>query len=124
MKQTEQDRLLNEILNEDELSAFRQLSLDRTVAFVRRQRQRRSIVRTCVLACAPLLVLLGVLLRWAPVSSVKPDDTASSAPAVRVKFISDEELFALFPGRQMALIGKPGHQQLVFLDNPRGDEHR
>ena len=35
-----------------------------------------------------------------------------------VKMISDEELFALFPGRSLALIGKPGHQQLVFLDTP------
>ena len=30
--------------------------------------------------------------------------------------INDDELFALFAGRSMALIGKPGEQQLVFLD--------
>jgi hypothetical protein len=33
-----------------------------------------------------------------------------------VKFINDEELLALFPGRPLALVGKPGEQQLVFLD--------
>jgi DNA-binding XRE family transcriptional regulator len=32
------------------------------------------------------------------------------------KMLSDEELFALFPGRSLALVGKPGYQQLVFLD--------
>jgi hypothetical protein len=46
---------------------------------------------------------------------------ASPAPAAPsetsdVKIISDDELFALFPGRSMALIGTPGQQQLVFLD--------
>jgi len=35
-----------------------------------------------------------------------------------VKRISDEDLFSLFPDRSMALIGQPGHQQLVFLDLP------
>jgi hypothetical protein len=35
-----------------------------------------------------------------------------------VRVISDEELFALFPGRSLALVGPPGHQQLVFLDEP------
>jgi len=34
----------------------------------------------------------------------------------RVKFISADELLALFPNRPVALIGKPGSQQLVFLD--------
>lgn len=35
----------------------------------------------------------------------------------KIRFINDEELFALFPDRPMALIGEPGQQQLVFLDN-------
>jgi len=33
-----------------------------------------------------------------------------------MKYISDEELFKLFPGRSIALIGKPGEQELIFLD--------
>jgi hypothetical protein len=37
--------------------------------------------------------------------------------AAKVKIITDEELFALFPNRALALIGSPGHQQLVFLDH-------
>jgi hypothetical protein len=35
-----------------------------------------------------------------------------------VESITDEELFALFPNRALALIGSPGRQQLVFLDAP------
>lgn len=35
-----------------------------------------------------------------------------------VQTITDEELFALFPNRAMALFGPPGRQQLVFLDTP------
>jgi hypothetical protein len=42
-----------------------------------------------------------------------------------VKLITDDELLALFPDRPVALIGKPGQQQLVFLDEletPSGDD--
>jgi hypothetical protein len=45
---------------------------------------------------------------------------AAAAPATdtgKVQIITDEELFALFPNRAMALIGAPGHQRLVFLDH-------
>jgi hypothetical protein len=38
-------------------------------------------------------------------------DTADNG----VQLITDEELFALFPGRSMALIGPPGAQQFLFL---------
>jgi hypothetical protein len=38
-------------------------------------------------------------------------DTADSG----VQLITDEELFALFPGRSMALIGPPGAQRFMFL---------
>jgi hypothetical protein len=41
---------------------------------------------------------------------------SSGAAAQPIKVISDEELFALFPRRSLALIGSPGHQKLVFLD--------
>ena len=40
----------------------------------------------------------------------------SSKPESKVEYITTEQLFALFPNRAMALVGKPGHQQLIFLD--------
>jgi hypothetical protein len=123
MKHTEHDQLLNDVLQREELSAFRQASLERTLASIRRQRQQRRIVRACALACLPLLVTLGIVL-LGPMSQppLKPTDAPRPTETARVKFITDEELFALFPGRPMALIGKPGHQQLVFLDQPAATE--
>jgi hypothetical protein len=34
----------------------------------------------------------------------------------KVKYITKKELFALFPNRPIALIGEPGHQQFLLLD--------
>ena len=146
MKRSEQDQLLKEILAGDDLSDFRQASLEQGLMAIRRQRQRRRIVRACALVCLPLLLALGILIRLAPwdksaqdgaqsqknyptgqapesptgrIASANPPVTAIPAPRAgrgAVKFITDEELFALFPNRPLALIGKPGQQQLVFLD--------
>ena len=37
---------------------------------------------------------------------------------VAIRFISDDELLALFPGRPWALIGSPERKTLLFLDQP------
>lgn len=125
MKRQEQDQLLKELLTDDEMSAFRQASLEGGIAFVRRKRRRQRAVRLSALACAVLLCASGILLnrvidradRQIAGSGSPAIQSPSSPPeAAAVKFISDEELFALFPDRAMALIGKPGQQQVVFLD--------
>ena len=120
MNNSEKDQLLKEIL---EPSDFRQSSLERGLASIRQRRRRRRTVRACALASLPLLMTLGILFKWASVSSPRrssnPSMAAVSSPhveRVEIKFITDEELFALFPNRSLALIGKPGQQQLVFLD--------
>jgi hypothetical protein len=46
---------------------------------------------------------------------------ATPAPAVQaapdgVKIIDEKQLFALFPNRSIALIGKPGQERFYFLD--------
>jgi len=125
MKPSDQDSLLNEILADDELSAFRQASLERGLTAIRRLRSQRSILRRCALAALPLLGALAFFLHWKVQNSgrrmivSKPAREVVPSPSreiARVRFISDEELFALFPDRSLALIGKPGEQQLVFLD--------
>lgn len=146
MKRSEQDQLLKEILAGDELSDFRQASFEQGLVAIRRQRRRRRVVRACALASLPFLLVLGILSRRAPwdksaqdgaqsqknyptgqapesptrrIASANPPVTAIPAPGAGsgdVKFITEEELFALFPDRPLALIGKPGKQQLVFLD--------
>jgi hypothetical protein len=117
--------MLKEILGGEELADFRQTTLVQGLAALRRRRQRRHVLTVCALASLPALLVLGVLLRGALGPSQAHKTVADSAlsdvsaPNHRnpdVQFISDEQLFALFPGRPMALIGKPGHQELVFLD--------
>ncbi len=124
MNRSEQDRMLGEILAGNELAGFRQASLERALASLRRRRRQRAL-RTGVLGLTPFLVVLGFLLSRLHETHL-PKGTSPGAPPVLaaaasiaappVKFITDDELMALFPGRAVALIGKPGHQQFIFLD--------
>jgi len=125
MNRHEQDQLLKELLTGEEMSTFRLSSLEGGLTFVRRKRRRQRAVRLCALAGAALLCASGILLNRVVdhadqqiAGSGSPDIQSPPLPpeAATVKFISDEELFALFPDRAMALIGKPGQQQIVFLD--------
>ncbi len=126
MNRHEQNRLLKEILQGEELASFREVSLNRTLAAVQQRRRQRNAIRAGALAALPVLVIALVLLRSSnpfrgstlPGASgpVAGGRTVNASQPESVEVISDQELFALFPGRQMALIGKPGHQQLVFLD--------
>ena len=89
---------------------------------MRWQRRRRSLrrgIEVCVLACLALALGLVALLErphpiQAPIAAVP--NKSEDAPPAKVSIITDEELFALFPGRAVALIGKPGRQQFVFLE--------
>ncbi len=126
MKHSRADRLLKQILAGDDLADFRRASLEHGLASIRRQRHRQRIIGLCAFASVALLFALGILLNRKPghpemqTASSPPPVTHARSPQTQssdVKFITDEELFALFPNRPMALIGKPGHQQLVFLDN-------
>lgn len=120
MNSSEEDRMLKEILANEELEEFRQSSLTHSLNTLRRDRQRQRAWRMIVVACVPLIIL-GVLLSQSFLFSTPRIKRIASpgAPAgsSEVKTISDEELFALFPGRSLALIGEPGSQQLVFLDS-------
>ena len=126
MKRTEKDDLLKDLLSGDELAEFRQASLERGLKALAARRTRRQILRACA-GCSLLLALVAVLSPWLPGHSRRnsvasaPSDAAAPAPShtCEIKFISDDELMALFPNRPIALIGKPGHQQFVFLDTHR-----
>ena len=128
MKRREQEQLLKEILGGEETSEFRRASLDYGVNAMRSIRRRRQFVRVGGLAAAlVVLIVSAVILGRSPHAVVAPPDLArtepakaqpTAPPAASVKRITDEELLALFPGRSLALIGAPGHQQLVFLDQP------
>ena len=127
MKRTDQDKLLRETLTGEELSSFRNTSLAGGLAAMRRRRRYRRTMQFSAVAALTLLVTLGIAYQHRhknlsrEAASIKSNSPASASPSssaetAKVKIISDEELFALFPGRAMALVGKPGEQQLVFLD--------
>ena len=132
MTRTEQDRLLNDLLAGEDLEAVRKATLECGLTALRRRRQFRQMVRTCTLFCLPLLVTLVLLLfnhralerRTTSARAQAVPAVASSPSNGGVKIISDEELFALFPNRPMVLVGEPGHQQLVFLDQPEQSGRR
>jgi hypothetical protein len=122
MKRTERDDLLNELLPGDELADFRRSSLELGLRAMAARRTRRQVFRACA-GCSLLLALAATILwpllpeNWTGRKSVAQVSEVARAPAASsVKFISDDELMALFPNRAVALIGKPGHQQFVFLD--------
>jgi hypothetical protein len=128
MKRDDQDKLLHETLTGEEVSDFRKASLAGGLAAVRRRRRFRRATQAAALAALTLLVALGIthqrkqeklsreVASLKPNSATPPVSPAPSDETAKVKIISDEELFALFPGRAMALVGKPGEQQLVFVD--------
>ena len=125
MKHPDENPLLKVILADEQLAALRRASLHQGLDAMRRARRVRRAMRLGALMLVPVLLILTFTLR-------KPgQETASQPPPPRSqqasltpaspkesdpRMISDEELFALFPGRSLALIGKPGHQHLVLLD--------
>ncbi len=125
MKRSEQDRLLREILEDGEAANLRAASLAGGVDFLQRRRRRQRVLRACATGL-PVFLLFLILVALLHGSSPAPP---ASGPLVvlrtetaKVKIITDEELFALFPNRAMALIGRPGQQQLVFLDHGAASE--
>lgn len=132
------DSLLEAILANDEIEALRANSLERMLLVSRQSRQsrqRRRIVAgiSLCLAGASAVIFLLAGLFWPAAPEVQkayapaaktPVQTMVQAPALAteaergVKVVSDDELLALFPGRPVALIGPPGRQKLVFLDEP------
>ena len=129
MKRHEEDPLLKELLGGEELSAFRRGSLERGLDAVRQARRQREAFRIGAMAAGPLLLAASLFLYQSRNRPAEPAAViASRAPAAAsplaepapIRYIGDDELFALFPGRSMALIGAPGHQELVFLDHPAG----
>jgi len=127
MKHPDENPLLKVVLADEQLANLRHASLNQGLDTVRRARRARRAMRVATLALVPLLLIAVFTLHKLTQDTTKqPSAQAQRQTSVAiaqpeesgVKIISDEELFALFPGRSLALIGKPGHQQLVVLDAP------
>jgi hypothetical protein len=118
---TDQDKnhLLEELLGDEELERVREASLSGGLREMR-GRRHRALAGRVGLMMLPALMLAFVVFSPRFQSShhtISPTAVAlASKPESKVEFITTEQLFALFPNRSMALVGKPGHQQLIFLD--------
>jgi hypothetical protein len=118
--------LLDDLLSDGTDGAAESVSLETLLSDARRVRRQRRLIRyglgpvLAVLVLAQIALSLNHPRRLATASQ----STAASAPLPHsppaapapIRTISDEELFALFPDRQLALIGPPGDQRLLFLD--------
>jgi|SRR5271163_463480 len=114
MTRRDQEQLLAELLGGEEAAGLREATLTAGLKAMRWKRRRRLAAYVSVLVL-PWAILLH------PTHQQKAVVTEASAkPAEpKVEEITTEELFALFPNRPVALVGKPGEQQLVFLDQPQ-----
>ncbi len=126
MKRSDSDQLLREILDDGDAANFRATSLAGGLELLRQRQRRRRLARACATFVAPSMLVFVLVFHQItkPLPKAAPPRPALaqlSAPD-KVKIITDDELFALFPGRAMALIGTPGSQRLVFLDHGRASE--
>jgi hypothetical protein len=122
MNDPDQDRLLREIVAGEEIEDFRRGSLAAGLASIRAARRRRRAYRACALGLA-VAAVAGIALERSMFSGREAQRIAAAtpAPAVQaapdgVKIIDEKQLFALFPNRSIALIGKPGQERFYFLD--------
>jgi hypothetical protein len=126
MSKHSDDQLLNDLLSDGIGPGEESASLEMLLSETRRVRRRRRVTHyrfasvLAIVVVAQISLSLGRLDRpsTAALRNVEAASLPQSPPAETpaIPTITDEELFALFPGRQLALIGPRGDQRLVFLD--------
>ena len=120
------DPLLDDLLSDGIDGAAESVSLETLLSDARRVRRQRRLIRyglgplLAVLVLAQIALFLNHSRRLTTASqstdaSIPLPHSPPAAPAP-IRTISDDELFALFPDRQLALIGPPGDQRLLFVD--------
>ena len=126
MTERDQDQLWNAIFADDEVARLRQASLARGLRELR-GRRRRTIAARIAMMALPILLLTGLAFyprnQHRELANTSATILATSKTKPQVEHITTEQLFALFPNRPIALVGKPGHKQLVFLDEQPAGIH-
>ncbi len=116
MNRPDQDRLLRELLADENVEHLREASLARGLSLLHARRKRRALV-SAVAASTAVAALLALLApKHGPQPAGPPMAPVSSTSTVKI--IDDQQLLALFPDRTVALIGAPGNRKLVFFDPP------
>jgi hypothetical protein len=127
------DPLLHDVLNEGGDPIMAAGSLDAMLSSVRRVRKERQIATAAGTVLGALILAAAISLtatrpprglvqdsrKHGSADSVASASGKENPPTIPVRKLTDEELFALFPDRQIALVGPPGDQRLLFLDAPR-----
>jgi hypothetical protein len=117
MKTPSKSDLLADVLAEEE--TLRTSTLECGLSALRQRRRLRHI-RNGALVALPLIVIAAMFApslvppRRPAIVAVNPPPAMVEGTAIKI--ISDEELLALFKDRPVALVGRPGHQQLLLLD--------
>jgi len=117
MNVPEKNELLNEVLGGEELNAFRDATLAHGMGAMRRRtRRRRQFQAVAIMSPLLVLALHSHFQRAIPVVLKSAPTPTAVAQIGNIKYITEKELFALFPNRPIALIGEPGHQQFLLLN--------
>lgn len=133
MNASKHDPLLKELLSGEEAEVCRAASLEKLLAVACRRRRQRQSLRIAVMVAAPVLLALGLVATHRPNPASEPAARVPPSPepataanqnkfaadpseTIPVRYVTDDELLGLFPDRPVALIGAPGHQTFVLLD--------
>jgi hypothetical protein len=104
---------------------FRERTLQRALAQVRRVRKRRRVLRAGIMLTTPLCLVFGTWWSLRSTDSAppvhraifsEPKERMETVPGTAIRVLSDEELFALLGNRPIAVIGQSSEQRLVLLD--------
>lgn len=120
----ELDQLLNDVLSPETSEDIRTTTLDQGLTALRQRKRKRVLIQRVGVCTAAASVLIALVVSLTPptekpstsVAAVSPAPVDKTVPGTNIRIISDEELFALFPDRPLALVGPKGHQELIFLD--------
>ena len=119
MKDSENDRLLRDVLADATLEQTRERTLRAGLARLQRRRQRRALLATGAASLTLALAVASFVASRAPSRSALNHAAAPTdfpAASGHVRFIDDDELLARFADRGVLLVGEPGRQRLIFLD--------
>lgn len=122
----ELEQLLNDVLSPETSEDIRTTTLDQGLTALRQRKRKRVLIQRAGICAAAAFVLIALVVSLTP-STEKPSTSVAAVsvpsapvdktvPGTNIRIISDEELFALFPDRPLALVGPKGHQELIFLD--------
>ncbi len=108
------NQLLEDTMNPSRTSVVRSDSLTAGLRALRSRKSERRAKRMAAVAITVLAITVFGIFRH-PMQA--PEAIAPGRKEIPgITIIDRNGLFALFPNRPLALIGSPGDQQLVFLD--------